>query len=414
MHTSLKPLTNVLIKPAGPDCNMACSYCFYLEKEKLYSEYKMHRMSEGVLEEVIRQVMSQSGRQVSFGWQGGEPTLMGLPFFQKAVDLERRYGRGQMVGNGLQTNGLLIDKDWARFFKEYSVLVGLSLDGPEHIHDYYRRQLGGRGTWSRVFDRAKLMMDAGVAVNSLTVVSDYSVHYPGEIYDFLKRSGFKYMQFIPCVESDPLNSGKAAPFSVSGEKFGKFLCKLFNLWVSDFQRGVPSTSIRFFDSLIYAYQGLEAPQCTLLKECGVYVVIEHNGDVYSCDFFVEPAWKLGNVMSSRLTDMLNSQRQREFGENKAKLPEVCRACTWLHYCRGGCIKDRLRDPRDGHGNHFCEGYRLFFAHADPRLKSLAEEGRKRLALQQRQQIEQRRGKVGRNDPCPCGSGLKYKKCCGRN
>jgi uncharacterized protein len=400
---------------------MACSYCFYLEKEKLFTHSKIHRMSEDVLEEMIRQFMSQSGTQVSFGWQGGEPTLMGLPFFRKAVELQQKYGHNKEVGNGLQTNGLLIDKYWIRFLKEFNFLVGLSIDGPEHIHDHYRLLGNGSGSWSKVLDRGKLMFDAGVAVNAITVVSDYSVQFPEEIYTFNKETGFNYMQFIPCVETDPENSTRATSFSVSGENYGKFLCKIFDLWHDDFEENRPTASVRFFDSLFYSYVGMEPPECTLLKECGVYVVVEHNGDVYSCDFFVEPDWKLGNIMEKRLIDMLNSRRQREFGKLKASLPESCKKCSWVTYCRGGCTKDRIRDARDNGLNHFCQAYKMFFEHADSRFKLLAHGWKKQQAMHQEEDGQalspshkQKSGKIGRNAPCPCGSGFKYKKCCGRN
>jgi len=406
-------LKDVLIKPAGPDCNMVCAYCFYREKKRLYPETKRHRMSDDVLEETIRQVMTQAGPQVSFGWQGGEPTLRGLEFFRKAVDLQQRYGRGQLVGNGLQTNGLLIDKEWLRFLRKYNFLVGLSLDGPRHIHDHYRLRADGRGSWETVAGKAKNMLDAGVSVNALSVVTEYSAKHAAEIYISLKEIGFRHMQFIPCVETDPLDPGKAAPFSVSGEAYGEFLCDVFDLWLADFLEGRPTTSIRFFDSLLSVYQGMTAPECTLLKECGVYVVIEHSGEVYSCDFFVEPRWKLGNVMSSRIVDLLNSEKQKNFGRVKSRLPFVCRKCPWVGYCRGGCIKDRIRDPRDENLNHLCRGYQMFFAHADKRMRLLAEEAEKRRPFNNRLENGARRGKTGRNDRCPCGSGLKYKKCCGR-
>lgn len=415
-----KPLKSILIKPAGPDCNMACSYCFYLEKEKLFTHSKIHRMSEDVLEEMIRQLMSQSGPQVSFGWQGGEPTLMRLPFFRKAVELQQKYGHNKEVGNALQTNGLLIDKHWVRFLKEFNFLVGLSMDGPEHIHDHYRLLGNGSGSWSKVLDRGKLMLDAGVAANAITVVSDYSVQFPEEIYTFHKETGFNYMQFVPCVETDPENLTWAASFSGSGERYGKFLCKIFDLWHDDFKDNRPTISVRFFDALFYSYVRMEPPECTLLKECGVCVVVEHNGDVYSCDFFVEPDWKLGNIMEKRLIDMLNSRRQREFGKLKAALPEPCKECSWVTYCRGGCTKDRIRDARDNGLNHFCQAYKMFFEHSDSRFKLLAHEWKKQQAIYQEEarlvlspSHKQKRGEIGRNDPCPCGSGFKYKKCCGR-
>jgi uncharacterized protein len=371
-----KQLSSVLIKPAGPDCNMACAYCFYRDKEAFFPGGKIHRMNDEILEETIKQVFSQPLPAVSIGWQGGEPTLMGLPFFEKAVALQIRYGKGKSVGNGLQTNGLLIDKDWARFLKKYQFLVGLSLDGPEHIHNRYRLRLGGQDSWTEVMDRTRLMLDEGVEVNALVVVNDYSVQFPQEIYEFHKGLGFDHMQFIPCVETDPADTSRAAPFSAPAEGYGRFLNKLFDLWLADFQDGRPTTSIRFFDSVFYRYVDRDPPECDLRAECGNYVVVEHNGDVYACDFFVEEGWKLGNVMEGKLIHMLNSARQNEFGRIKADLPEACPACEWLRICRGGCTKDRLRDPRDRGHNHFCQAYKTFFAHADARMRKLAAEWKK--------------------------------------
>lgn len=412
-----KQINSILIKPAGPDCNMACNYCFYLEKAALFSQTATHRMSEEILEELIRQVMEQGGQNISFGWQGGEPTLMGLPFFEKAVALQQRFGKGRSVENGLQTNGILIDGKWAKFLKKHNFLVGLSLDGPEHIHDHYRQLKNGQGSWQRVIRSGKQILEAGVAVNALSVVNDYSVRFPREIYEFHKAQGFTYMQFIPCVESEPGNPENIAPFSVSPEKYGQFLCTLFDLWQNDFQNDVPTTSVRYFDAVFYNYVGLPAPECTLLPACGIYVVVEHNGDVYSCDFFVEPEWKLGNIMHGKIGEMLNSERQREFGQMKANLPAPCKACEWLKYCWGGCTKDRLKGQNPAKLNHLCEAYKMFFAHADSYLKPLAEHWQRRQAQNRPVQEEAKSpptntAKVGRNDPCPCGSGRKYKKCCG--
>jgi len=413
---AVKPLNSILVKPAGPDCNMACSYCFYLEKADLFSESKVHRMSVEVLEEMVRQVCRDRDRNISFGWQGGEPTLMGLSFYQKAVEFQQRYGKGQTVGNGLQTNGILINKDWAKFLKEYNFLVGLSLDGPEHVHNHYRFMRGGNGSWDKVVDRARLMLDVGVAVNALSVVNDYSVQFPEEIYNFHKELGLTYQQYIPCVETDPHDRNKAASFSVSPEKFGEFLCTLFDLWINDFKDNVPTTSIRYFDSVFHSYVGMPPPECTLLPECGIYVVVEHDGGVYSCDFFVEPDWKLGNIMEGNLIDFLNSERQFEFGRMKCTLPDPCKTCKWLKYCWGGCTKDRIRDPQDNNLSHFCESYQMFYEHTDQRLQQLAERWkREQIQSSKRdkvmQSIQSGEIKVGRNDPCPCGSGKKFKKCC---
>lgn len=368
-----KPLNFLLIKPAGPDCNMACTYCFYLEKKDLFTQAPTHRMSIKILEEMIKQAMAQSDRHISFGWQGGEPTLMGLPFFEKAVELQKKYGKGKTIGNGFQTNGILIDKEWARFFKQNDFLIGLSLDGPQHIHDHYRLKQGGEGTWERVVQSAKILLDEHAATNALIVVNDYSAQFPKEVYDFHKDLGLSYMQFIPCVETDPANPGHAAPFSVSAEQYGSLLCALFDLWISDFANGVPTTSVRFFDSVFFSYVNLAPPECTLLRECGIYLVVEHNGDIYSCDFFVEPKWKLGNVIKDKLINMQNSPQQEAFGRNKYTVPEKCSFCRWLKHCRGGCPKDRMNDPADKGVTHFCKSYQMFFEHADEKLKELAVE-----------------------------------------
>jgi uncharacterized protein len=336
-------------------------------------------MSPAVLENLIRQTMEQSAPHVSFGWQGGEPTVMGLSFFQKAVQFQEQYGLGKAVGNGLQTNGILLNQDWARFLVQYNFLVGLSLDGPEHVHDRYRVNKQGKGTWKKVHDHAKMLLDAGVATNALVVVNDYSVNYPEEIYEYHKALGLNYMQFIPCVETDPANPAQAASYSVSAEQYGTFLTKVFDLWHADIVDGVAATSVRYFDSIFHKYVGLSAPDCTLMKTCGDYVVVEHNGDVYSCDFFVESNWKLGNIMTQRLDEMLNAPRQEEFGAMKALLPEECVSCEWLRKCQGGCTKDRIRDPHDKGSNHFCQSYKMFFAHADEKLQALAEQWKRKPA-----------------------------------
>ena len=419
-------LNSVLIKPAGPDCNLACRYCFYLEKSRLFPSSAVHRMSDDVLAATVRQMMTAGSTNLSFGWQGGEPTLMGVDFFERAVELQKRHGRsGQTVGNGLQTNGLLIDADWCRFLRDARFLVGLSLDGPQHVHDHYRRTRGGQPTWDRVTAASKRMLDAGVEVNGLAVLNDYSARFPDEVYGFLKETGLRHVQFIPCLERDSGDPTHTAPFSVSAEQFGTFLCRVFDLWLDDFRDGQPTVFVRRFDSVFATYVGVRAPECTLLPECGEYLVIEHNGDVFSCDFYVEPDWKLGNVLDGELAQMLASPRQRRFGRRKAELPPECRTCRWLAHCRGGCPKERLGTPlppREGPGeglgngpdgglSYFCPAYKMFFSHADTRLRRLAERW---LREQSQPAIGARppRG-VGRNDPCPCGSGRKYKRCCGR-
>jgi len=418
----MKPLTNVLVKPTSADCNLACGYCFYLEKSVLYPDTRIHRMPDDVMDEMVRQLMQAGQPSVSFGWQGGEPTLMGVDFYRKAVAAQQKYGLpGQTVGNGFQTNGVLIDEEWCDLLREYNFLIGLSIDGPEHVHDKYRVTAGGRPSWQKVYDSAKLMLKSDVAVNSLVVVNDYSVLYAEEIYTFLRDAGFEFLQFIPCVETDPNDRTKVAPFSVSPEQYGEFLCKIFDCWKKDFVDGRPRISVRFFDSVFHTYVGMAPPECTLLEECGCYVVIEHNGDVYSCDFFVEPKWKLGNVMTDNLLEMLNSPRQKEFGRVKSQLPQKCVECKYLIHCRGGCPKDRINNPQTEGLDHFCKSHLMFFEYADADMKALAEDWmteQQQYEEESHRRVEELTGqpeqaRVGRNEPCPCGSGKKYKKCCGR-
>jgi len=371
-----KPLSNILIKPAGPDCNLACDYCFYLDKTGLFQKKSKHRMSVEVLRELMRQLLQQGTQQISVAWQGGEPTLMGVDFFRKAVEFQNQYAAGKVVGNSLQTNGLLIDDRWTSFLREHHSLVGLSIDGPQHIHDHYRKDRGGRGSWEKVVAAATLMLENGVEVNALSTVNAYSVNYPDEIYDYLKALGFRFMQFIPIVETSE-NGGGVAPYSVAPRDYGDFLIRLFDRWLADFEYGEPTTSIRYFESLFYRYVNMQPPDCTLMERCGPYVVVEYNGDVYACDFFVEPAWRLGNIMKNRLIDLLNSPRQQEFGNQKAELPKKCRNCPWFSFCFGGCPKDRIRDKRTKGLNYFCESVTIFLEYADLRFRCLADEWRRK-------------------------------------
>lgn len=376
-----RPLNSVLIKPTGPDCNLDCTYCFYLEKSSLFHQTATHRMRPEIQEELIRQVMQQSGESVSLAWQGGEPTMMGLDFYKRAIELEKKYGHNQMVGNGLQTNGLLLDKNWASFLKEYDWLVGISLDGPAHIHDRYRFDKGQKGTHQRVEENAVMLQQEGVAANAMCCLTSYSVQFPDELYAYYKGLGYNFMQFIPIVETDKNDPGKAAPFSVTAEDYGKFLIRMFDLWLGDFKDGVPTTSIRHFESVFHSYVGMDAPECTMMKECGPYVVVEHNGNVYSCDFFVEPKWKLGNIMHERIINMLNTKTQQTFGAAKAVLPRECRTCPWLRNCYGGCTKDRIKDPEDHRRPRYCNSYKMFFKHADITLKQMAEQWKEQQSVQ---------------------------------
>lgn len=379
MQSYTKPLTYVLVKPAGPDCNLACDYCFYYKKQEDF-EGDRHRMSPEIQENMIRQAMEQSGRSMGFGWQGGEPTLMGLDFYKRSIELQQHFGEkfnsrtrggGKLVSNGLQTNGILLNTQWSEFLRDNHFLVGLSIDGPEHVHNAYRKFPNSKGSHAIVEEKARMLLQTGVEVNALSVLNDYSVKFPDETYQYLKELGFTYMQFIPVVETNPFNLKEAAPFSVTPEAYGDYLCRLFDLWKADFSDGLPTTSVRLFDSLVQRYMGMPSADCVTQKECGGYVVVEHTGDVYSCDFFVEDAWHLGNIEDKRLIDMLNSKRQKLFGEMKKKLPKKCITCPWLQLCRGGCTKDRLRDPSDKKLNHFCGAYKKFYSYADKDLRTIA-------------------------------------------
>ncbi len=332
-------------------------------------------MSLKIQEELIRQVMQQSGSNVSLTWQGGEPTLMGLDFYKRAIELEKRYGHNQMVGNGLQTNGLLLNKNWAAFLREYDWLVGISLDGPAHIHDRYRCDKGQKGTHKQVEENAIMLHQEGVAANAMCALTSYSVQFPDELYAYYKKLGYMFIQFIPIVETDKNDPTRVADFSVSDVDYGKFLIRVFDLWQADFMDGIPTTSVRHFESVFYSYVGMEAPECTMMRECGPYVVVEHNGNVYSCDFFVESNWRLGNIQNKRIIDMLNSETQRKFGAIKADLPRECWTCTWLCNCFGGCPKDRMKDPVSFRYPWGCTTTKMFLEHADPTLKHMADQWR---------------------------------------
>lgn len=369
-----KPLDSLVIKPAGPDCNLACSYCFYTDKVGLYPGSSQHRMSLQLLEVLIRRTMEESGPAISYGWQGGEPTLIGLPFFEKAVSYQSRYGAGKTVDNSLQTNGILLSSQWAEFLANYNFLVGLSLDGPEPIHDMYRRRSGKKSTThGAVRPKVDLLLKHGVELNALCCVTDHSVRFPQEIYEYFKSIGIQWMQFIPVLEQD-LHG--LSPFSVDADSYGEFLCRLWDLWLGDFRDSASTTSIRWFESVFYTYVGKEAPDCTLRAECGNYLVVEHNGDVYACDFHVEPKWKLGNISEASPIRMLTSGKQEEFGRRKAELPVKCTRCDFKIHCFGGCPKDRLLTRHPGEPG-LCRAYETFFEHADGDLRNLARAWRDR-------------------------------------
>ena len=363
----MKPLTNLLVKPSGADCNLDCSYCFYLEKENLYSHSSQLRMSHEILEEMIIQFCQQCSNGATIGWQGGEPTLMGIDFFNKALELQNRFRGNKTINNTFQTNGILINQDWIRLFLKGNFLVGLSIDGPAEIHDYYRVNKSGANSHKKVEECASSLLQAGVQVNALTCVTDQSAKEAKKTYQYLKSLGFSHLQFIPVVEK---SGDQLAPWSVRPHDYGEFLIEIFELWIKDFVNGVPSVSVRYFEDLFHLYLGFAAPDCVLSQECGSYLVVEHNGDVYSCDFFVEKEWLLGNINEDKLFALLNDTTQTNFGQLKRVAHPDCQTCQWYDKCYGGCPKDRKNNV-DKRLSYFCESYKIFLSFADSKMKELA-------------------------------------------
>ncbi len=400
----------LLIKPASADCNAACEYCFYtrVNTEGMYPAAPVHRMSLDVLERMTHELLSYRFRNTVFSWQGGEPTLMGLEFFQHAVRLQEQHGLpGQAVGNALQTNGILIDDDWARFLARYRFLVGLSLDGPEDVHDTYRKTKSGSGTWQQVMRAVDRCRTHGVNFNILTVVNDVNQHRARDVYHWMvDEQGFDYLQFIPCIELDP-STGAIARFSASPAGYGQFLCDLFDEWYES--GGYRTVSIRTFDSVLNYYVTGRSTMCIFGPTCDVYLVVEHTGDIYPCDFFVRPELHLGNLMDQPLERFFDHPIHEKFARAKVRnVHPECRTCEWWDLCHAGCQKDRIAaDGYEPTRTYFCESYKRLFAHAHTRFKVLADEVRRRRAAY----AVPPGAKIGRNDPCPCGSGRKYKHCC---
>ncbi|MFO7871567.1 MAG: anaerobic sulfatase maturase [Kiritimatiellia bacterium] len=398
---------SLLIKPACGDCNLRCDYCFYLRKRALYPGTRRHRMDPETQEAMISGYMRTSQPNYTFGWQGGEPTLMGLDFFRLATDLQAKYGRdGAAVSNGLQTNATLIDSDFAAYLREYNYLVGVSLDGPEKTHDRYRKHGNGRGTHADVMTGIGHLRENNVDFNILTLVSASNVRKPGEIYRYLTGEGFLFQQYIECVEFN--EDGGLLPYSVSAGEWGDFLCGIYDEW---YPRDTRTVSIRLFDSIVTRLVNGQANLCAMGRDCRQYFVVEHNGDVYPCDFFVQPELYLGNVKTGSWSDFRNSRIYRDFGARKSSWNEACAECPYLDFCAGDCPKNRSPEGRDpGRLSVLCEGWKQFYDHTLDGFKKLADEvcrERSRPRINPADYPD-----VGRNDPCPCGSGKKFKKCCG--
>ena len=428
-----------MAKPSGAVCNIDCTYCFYLEKEKLYPERGSDwRMSDEILELYVRQyIEAQDVPAVNFAWQGGEPTLLGVDFYRRAVELQKQYADGKTITNAFQTNGILLDDEWGEFLASNEFLVGLSIDGPRELHDRYRVDKGQKATFDRVMAGLEMLKKHAVEFNTLTVLQNHNADHPLEVYRFLKEIGSGFMQFIPIVErlaETPSIDGleliapefegraKVTRWSVGSAQYGKFLCKVFDEWV---RNDVGQYFVQMFDVSLGSWMGHDASLCIFAETCGDALIIEHNGDLYSCDHFVYPEHNLGNVRDLSIRDMVASPQQRKFGSDKRDtLPAFCRECDYRFACNGGCPKHRFEKTPQGEDglNYLCKGYKLYFAHVAPYMEFMAGElAHRRPAanvmewVKRRDQARAGKGKQpGRNDPCPCGSGRKYKHCCSRS
>ncbi|MHB1191375.1 MAG: anaerobic sulfatase maturase [Armatimonadota bacterium] len=341
------------MKPASADCNLRCEYCFYLEKSALYPE-GAHRMSDEVLERLVSGYMATDQPVYAFGWQGGEPTLMGVDFFRRVTELQQKHGRpGSTVSNGLQTNATLIDDDLAGHLSRYNFLLGVSIDGPEGMHDRYRRNAAGSGSHTSVLRGVECLRWHGVKFNALALVNSLNARHGGEVYRYLRDTGIGYHQYIPCVEF-------GREYSVDGESWGEFLCEVFDEWYAKDTRNV---SVRLFDTLLALLVDDARNACHIGDDCRQYFLVEHNGDVYPCDFFVEPALKLGNVMTHTWAEMQASEAYRVFGARKKEWSEACAGCEYRSYCMGDCPKHRAQGL-----SVLCSGWKRFFRHALPRLE----------------------------------------------
>jgi uncharacterized protein len=369
-----------MAKPAGSLCNLRCHYCYYLEKRHLCDS---QQMSDHTLEEFIRQyIEAQTQPQVLFTWHGGEPLMRPLSFYQRVLELQRKYARGRIIDNCLQTNGTLLTDEWCRFFRENNWLIGISIDGPQHLHDVYRRASGGQPSFQRVMQGIHLLQKHGVEWNAMGVVNNLNADHPLDVYHFYKDNGCQYIQFTPIVErllphadgrhlASPAEVAPLAPYSVRPGQYARFCCVIFDEWV---RHDVGQVYVQLFDATLARWAGVEASLCSMGETCGHAAVIEACGDVYSCDHFVFPDYRLGNIHSATITSMMYSERQQLFGQSKrSALSSKCLACQWLFACNGGCPKDRFSTGDQPPQNYLCQDYRQFFAHVAPYMDFMKQE-----------------------------------------
>jgi len=364
---------NIITKPIGPLCNIYCEYCFYLDKEKLFPG-KIRAdfaMSDEVLISYIRQYIDSQPpgiEEVNFVWQGGEPTLLSIEFYEKAIRYQQRFKRaGMTITNSLQTNATLMSESKAAFFAEHDFLLGVSIDGPEHLHDRYRKDRSGNGTFRQVMAGLELIKKHNIRFNTLTAVQEDNSKYPVELYSFLKEIGSAFMQFIPIVDTIP-GTQLVLARTVSAQAWGDFLISIFNEWI---KTDIGRIFVGHFDMLLGLYAGYPSSMCVHAKTCGRALAIEHNGDLYSCDHFVRPENYLGNLLTAEMSKLVDSLKQQDFGLAKfAALPRECRTCEFLRFCYGGCPKNRLLEASGGKLNWLCAGYTQFYRHCHPYMKAM--------------------------------------------
>jgi uncharacterized protein len=401
----------VFAKPIGALCNLECRYCYYLQKESLYPKGESFRMPDDLLEEyIVQHIQASPARGISFLWHGGEPTLLGLDYFRRIVALQQKHQPpGRRIVNGMQTNGTLLDEEWCSFLAAEGFAVGLSLDGPQRLHDGYRIAKGEKPTHSQVMRAYKLIRKHRILYDILCVVHAENVPHPIQVYRFFKEIKAQFLGFLPLVEPRRDVEGGVSDRTVPADALGRFLCTLFDEWVG---QDVGRIRVQMFEEVVHSVGG-SPTLCVFRKTCGELPVVEHNGDFFSCDHFVDREHRVGNIRETPLVDLLESPAQRAFGQNKwDTLPRYCRECEVRSLCHGGCPKDRILETPDGEPglNYLCAGFKRFFNHSRPHAARLAALRRGRSAPEPTP-VYSTEARVGRNDPCPCGSGRKYKKCC---
>lgn len=408
----------IFAKPIGSICNLDCHYCYYLKKEHLYPKGASFRMPDDILEEYIIQHIEASPEPViHFSWHGGEPTVLGLDYFRKIAALQRKHlPPNRRIANGMQTNGTLLDEDWCRFLAAEGFAVGLSLDGPQEMHDRHRVAKDQKPTYEQTMRGYNFLQRHRISTDILCVVNAHNVQYPIQVYRFFKEIKAQYVTFLPLVEPQPDTESGASHRTVPAEALGVFLCAIFGEWMS---QDIGRIKVQIFEEAARTAFEQEHSLCIFRPTCGDVPVIEHNGDFFSCDHFVDAEHHLGNIQETPLVELLESPAQRTFGQAKLDtLPRYCRACEVRAMCNGGCPKNRFLQTPDGEEglNYLCAGYKRFFTYFRPFITEVSALWRQQQTLERQMPQVQATDvrtppKTGRNDPCPCGSGLKYKKCC---